>query len=236
MRPGLDCSLRVVAFDVDGTLYPFRHIALRSLPLVCRYGRVFRAYGLARRALRLQRPGAALQRRQTELVAQYLGTDTAAAAALVEQVVYRRWPQAFRRLRPYPGAAATLDQLRSRGFKLGAVSDSPFTHQRLAGLGLADRWDAIVTAADAGALKPNPEPFLYLARLLQVAPEEVLFVGNSYRYDVLGAHRVGMQTAHFTRRPVAAGVATYSFAHYRSFPALEPGRDAPAPATPADGV
>ncbi len=210
--------MRAVAFDVDGTLYPFRRAMLRSLPLICRNGRVFRAFGLARRALRNERPGPELRRRQAELVALYLGTDRARAADLVERIVYQRWPQVFRRLRPYPYVAETLRRLRGRGFLLGAVSDSPFTREKLAGLGLAGWWDGIVTADEAGALKPNPEPFLRVARLLNVAPPEVLFVGNSYHYDVLGAHRVGMLTAHFTRRPAAAGVATFSFAHYRVFP------------------
>ena len=102
------------------------------------------------------------------------------------------------------------------------VSDSPFTREKLSALGLQDGWDAVVSADDAGALKPNPEPFLRVARLLEVAPGEVLFVGNSYQRDVIGAHRAGMRAAHYTRRPVAGGVAAVSFSRYRLFPRIVP--------------
>ena len=217
-----DASLRAVVFDVDGTLYPIRRIVHRSLPLVCRHVLLFRAFGRARRVLRGERPGAALRRRQAELVAQYLSIDIATAAAAVERVVYQQWPRTFPRLRPFAHVIETLDTLRARGLKLGVVSDSPFMRQKLTALGLGAGWHGAVSADEAGALKPNPEPFLRVASLLQVDPKEVLFVGNSYPQDMLGAHRVGMHTAHLTRRPVASGVAAISFPHYRAFPEIPP--------------
>lgn len=226
-------ATRAVVFDIDGTLYPIRRIALRSLPLIAANLRLFYAFGKARQALRRERPGAALRQRQAELVARSLGIDAAEAARRVEQVVYRQWPRCFGRLRPYHGVAETLAALRRMGLRLGVVSDSPFTREKLAALGLHGGWNAVVSADDAGALKPHPEPFLRIARLLEVAPAEVLFVGNSYRRDVIGAHRAGMRAAHFTRRPVRAGVADVSFAHYRSFPRVAPARRA---AGRADGA
>ena len=212
--------MRAVVFDVDGTLYPIRQIVSRSWPLVCRHARLFRAFGRARRALRRAPAGAGLRRRQAELVAGFLGIDCAAAAAALERVVYGQWPRTFRRLRPYPRVAVTLARLRADGLRLGVVSDSPFVREKLAALGLTAGWGGVVSADEAGALKPNPEPFLLVLRRLQVDPEEVLYVGNSYAHDVIGAHRVGMRAAHLTRRPVAAGVAAVSFPNYRLFPDL----------------
>ena len=211
-------AIRAAVFDIDGTLYPVRRIALRSLPLIGAHLGLFYAFGRARQALRRERPGAALRRRQAELVARSLGIDEGEAARRIEQVVYGQWPRCFGRLRPYAGVQETLAGLRRQGLRLGVVSDSPFTREKLTALSLRTGWDAIVSADEAGALKPNPEPFLRVAELLDVAPGEVLFVGNSYRRDVIGAHRAGMRAAHFTRRPVRAGVAAVSFPHYRLFP------------------
>ena len=211
---------RAVMFDIDGTLYPIRRMVCRSWPLVCRHARLFRAFAHARRALRGERPGARLRQRQAELVGSFLGIDAEAAAEAVERVVYRQWPRTFRRLRPYTQVAATLARLRADGLRLGVVSDSPFTREKLSALGLAAGWCAVVSADDAGASKPNPEPFLLALRLLQVKPDEALFVGNSYAHDMVGAHRVGMRGAHLTRRPVASGVAAVSFPNYRSFPEI----------------
>jgi putative hydrolase of the HAD superfamily len=52
-----------------------------------------------------------------------------------------------------------------------------------------------VEAEECGALKPNPKPFAELCRRLGVEAEAVLYVGNSVRNDVEGAHRAGMATA-----------------------------------------
>ncbi|TVR54914.1 MAG: HAD family hydrolase, partial [Spirochaetaceae bacterium] len=46
--------------------------------------------------------------------------------------------------------------------------------------------------------KPNPEPFVAAAECLGLSAEKILFVGNSYEYDVVGAHRAGMHAAHIT--------------------------------------
>ena len=213
-------AVRAVVFDIDGTLYPIRRIALRSLPLIVRHLRLFYAFGRARQALRSECPGGALRQRQAELVAGLLGVDAGEAERRIEQIVYRRWPACFGRLRPFADVVETLAALRHRGMRLGVVSDSPFTREKLSALGLHSGWDAVVSADEAGALKPNPEPFVRVARMLGVAPGEVLFVGNSYSRDVVGAHRTGMRAAHFTRRPVSGGVAAVSFSHYRQFPCL----------------
>lgn len=227
-------ATRAVVFDIDGTLYPVRRIVRRSLPLVAGNLRLFYAFGKARQALRRERPGPALRQRQAEMVAQSLGIDAAEAARLIERVVYRQWPRCFGHLRPYDGVAETLAALRRKGLRLGVVSDSPFTREKLAALGLHGAWNAVVSADEAGALKPNPEPFLRIARLLDVAPGEVLFVGNSYRRDVIGAHHAGMRAAHFTRRPVRAGVAEVSFPHYRWFPCVATAQQTTESAESAD--
>lgn len=211
-------AIRAVAFDIDGTLYPVRRIVPRSLPLICAHLKLFYAFGKARQALRRERPGPALRRRQAELVAHLLGVDAGEAARRIEQVVYGQWPRRFGRLRPYAGVVQTLAALRRQGLRLGVVSDSPFTREKLSALGLHGGWDAVVSADEAGALKPNPEPFLRVAQLLAVPPGEVMFVGNSYHRDVVGAHCAGMRAAHFTRRRVRDGVAAVSFSHYRMFP------------------
>ena len=227
-------ATRAVVFDIDGTLYPTRRIVRRSLRLIAGNLRLFSAFGKARQAMRREPPGPALRQRQAELVARSLGIDAAAAARRIEQVVYRQWPRCFGRLRPYDGVPETLAALRRKGLRLGVVSDSPFTREKLAALGLRGGWSAVVSADEVGALKPNPEPFLRIARLLDVAPGEVLFVGNSYRRDVIGAHHAGMRAAHFTRRPVRAGVADVSFAHYRRFPRVMPARRTAESADRAD--
>ena len=99
------------------------------------------------------------------------------------------------------------------------LSDFP-VERKLRYLGLDGYWDCALTSEETGYLKPNPEPFLAVAGRLGLPPEQIVFVGDKYLYDVLGAHRVGMRTAHLTRVPENHGVADFSFRGYSRFPAL----------------
>jgi FMN phosphatase YigB (HAD superfamily) len=55
-----------------------------------------------------------------------------------------------------------------------------------------------------------------LAHELGCAPEQILYVGNSTRYDVFGAQRAGMKTALFTNFFAAGKIrADFTFRDYR---------------------
>ena len=64
---------------------------------------------------------------------------------------------------------------------------------------LRDRADAVVVCEEAGALKPDPQAFAHAEAQAGVAPEDVLYVGDSYRSDVQGGRNAGWQVAWFAR-------------------------------------
>jgi 2-haloalkanoic acid dehalogenase type II len=140
--------------------------------------------------------------------------------------VYKRYDQAwadqfeyvFKRMR-LPGDAWAA----ARQFKAGLAGASAFPdagpaiaalrpHYRLALLSNADddflgeclernelRFDTVVTSEQAEAIKPNPAIFEYLSRKLDVAPGDVLYVGDNPIPDVLGPGRAGMKCAWVNR-------------------------------------
>jgi HAD superfamily hydrolase (TIGR01509 family) len=48
--------------------------------------------------------------------------------------------------------------------------------------------------------KPRPEAFLHTAEAMGVAPQEALFIGDTFALDVVGAKGVGMDVAWFDRQ------------------------------------
>lgn len=64
---------------------------------------------------------------------------------------------------------------------------------------LRDRADAVVLCEEVGVLKPDPEVFVHATTEAGVAPEDVLYVGDSWRSDVQGAQEVGWRVAWFAR-------------------------------------
>ncbi len=91
---------------------------------------------------------------------------------------------------------ALLETLRSRGLKLGVVSNAfdPgwLLHRDLEQMGIAERIDFAVFSSEVGKRKPHPEIFQRALDALDVRAAEALFVGDRLYEDVRGANEVGM--------------------------------------------
>lgn len=61
------------------------------------------------------------------------------------------------------------------------------------GLNYAD-FDPRIYCYDQGWMKPDPQPFLAAIESLNIAPEEIVYVGDRVDIDVEGANAVGMKT------------------------------------------
>ncbi len=98
------------------------------------------------------------------------------------------------RFRAFPDAAPALAALRSKGCRLGVVSNWDVSlHAVLRATGLAERVDVVLTSAQEGVAKPDPEIFVRaLARLGGVEPQAALHVGDELGSDVRGALAAGL--------------------------------------------
>lgn len=95
-----------------------------------------------------------------------------------------------------PGARDALDAAAAVG-QIGVVTNGPADSQqtKLDALGLAERFDTVVFAAELPRAKPHALPFERAMADLDVAPDRTLYVGNSLEYDVPGAQHAGLATA-----------------------------------------
>jgi len=103
----------------------------------------------------------------------------------------------FGRLATYPHTRRTLIRLKEKGLKLGIVSDAPVKQAwlRLAELNLIDFFDVVIALEKKGKMKPHSMPFRKALKKLGLKPEEILFVGDNPKRDILGAKKMGMNTA-----------------------------------------
>ena len=206
--------VKAVAFDIDGTLYPNATMYLKSLPFVITHLRFMLAYAGVRKEIRTRRPVDDLRELEETMLAERLGVSPAAARQRIEAEIYGAWESVLDRVPPYPNVRSCVQRLRDAGYPVAVTSDFP-VEQKLPRLGLDDLFDCKLWTEVSGYLKPHPEPFLQLADCLGFEPQEILYVGNSYEYDVEGAKRVGMKAAHLTRRPPRDSIADFSFSDYR---------------------
>jgi len=97
--------------------------------------------------------------------------------------------------RPFPGLLAVLEALERRAVPWGVVTNKPgwLTDPLLSELGLAHRAGCVVSGDTVAERKPHPLPLLHAARLIGVAPQECLYVGDAER-DIQAGRAAGMTT------------------------------------------
>jgi HAD superfamily hydrolase (TIGR01549 family) len=90
-----------------------------------------------------------------------------------------------------PGFLASLNQ---QGYYLGVISNSVGTvEDQLRHEGLRDYFQVVFDSAIVGVEKPHPEIFHLALGSAGVAPQEAIFVGDTYATDVGGARLAGWQ-------------------------------------------
>jgi len=104
-------------------------------------------------------------------------------------------------LKPYPYVLESLEYLKSRDLKLGIITDAPRVKamQRLEGMYLTDYFDLIITFDNTGEKKPSEKPFRLAMKKLNLYPEEILFVGDSFTRDIKPAKKLGMKALQIKR-------------------------------------
>jgi putative hydrolase of the HAD superfamily len=109
----------------------------------------------------------------------------------------------------FPGALDLLVALRSRGCKLGLVTNgfAATHHDKIDRLGLRGLMDGFFLADEVGLLKPDPALFRHACDVLGSEPARTAMVGDRYERDVLGARDAGLFTVlvDVHRHPIPAG-------------------------------
>jgi len=107
----------------------------------------------------------------------------------------------------YDDVVSSLRDFRSRGLKIGVVSNWDTRLKTISdGLGLTPLVDFIVISAEVGVRKPDPGIFLEALDRAGVRADEALHVGDLLEEDVEGARRAGVRAVLIDRkRRITAG-------------------------------
>lgn len=134
---------------------------------------------------------------------------TECSAALLEAVCRRFMQPIFARARRYDDAIPTLARLRAEGYRVAIVSNTSWGspahlwREEIERHGLDEWVGATVFCRDVGWRKPAPQIYAYTLERLGTHPEECLFVGDDYRWDVAGPRKVGMEAVLINRSGIA---------------------------------
>jgi len=102
---------------------------------------------------------------------------------------------------PFLDVRPCLDRLEAAGLKLGVVTNGPYDLQcaKLDASELRGYFGAFLVSRQVGILKPDPRIFTLVLAELGARPEESVFVGDTPKTDIVGAHAAGMRAVWLNR-------------------------------------
>lgn len=189
-------EIKAVAFDIDGTLYREKDLYLSLVPYGLRHGLFFIKYSRVRKQLHRDAGVHQFMRAQALLMAKGTTMTTSESAEMIDRIVYKGLKKYFERAKPCEYVVELVKKLKEAGFKIALLSDFP-PEQKGEVWGIKQYCDVIMGTEAEGALKPSPFCFRMMAKKLDVPEEQILYVGNSYRYDVIGSKNAGLKAAWF---------------------------------------
>lgn len=105
--------------------------------------------------------------------------------------------QAWHRLTPWPDSVPGLHRLKQR-FVITTLSNGNLSLLTNMAKNAGLPWDCVISAELFGHYKPDPEAYLGCARLLDVAPEELMLVAT-HPHDLRAARACGLRTGYVVR-------------------------------------
>lgn len=193
---------RAVLFDVGGTLIHldrrFVLAKLNELGIPATMADFMRAHGIAagevRRIMRSDEPGTDTTRWRAygAKLLQELSCDGDALVQM-QKAIYEKHLTGDLFSYVEEGTIETLEQLRADGLRLGIVSNAD---GRVASFvekaGLTKYFEIIVDSGIVGVEKPDPRIFQITLEQMGLQPDDVIYVGDIYEVDVLGARGAGI--------------------------------------------
>ncbi|MER0122342.1 HAD family hydrolase [Streptococcus sp. ZJ93] len=103
-----------------------------------------------------------------------------------------------------PEFPAIFEVCRKNKIRLGIITNGPHLHQlrKLQSLEMTNWISEYVTiiSGQVGVTKPSKEIFDLMVKKMQLSPEEMWYLGDSFENDVVGAKRAGWQAIWLNHR------------------------------------
>jgi len=208
----MSANIRYIFFDLDDTLLDHKRAEKQSL-LACQRefdplhrvdpDHLVQTYRTINAGLWDQYSSGAidratLSRLRFEQTLTHLDVEPADAEGFrqVYMAKYRRYWEWI------PGAKMTWEKVRSE-WPVGIITNgfSETQKEKFQRFGFDHTAHRLVISEDVGVMKPHPHIFNYAAESAGVAPEQILYVGDSPHTDIVGAAASGFKTAWYKPHP-----------------------------------
>lgn len=195
--------VKAVIFDLDNTLYNYDALNGQAIESAGKwlcakegiaYDNFLSAFEESRKLTKKYMQDCAAQHNRIiyfQKTSEYLGLNPIKYSL---ELYDKYWGYLLENMRLEIGAERLLQRLRKSGIKIAICTDltTHIQHRKLRQLGIADFVDVFVSSEEAGVEKPDRKIFRMAIGKLGILPSEIVYVGDSYEKDVIGAANTGM--------------------------------------------
>ena len=186
---------KAICFDIDGTLYPKALMNKRLLALGLAHPLFSLNYNKMRRQLRKcqEELSGSLMSKEATVMCKIMGkgANEDIVKERLRAWIYEPMRRLYKSTKPYDGVLETFKAIKSKGLDIGVFSDFPLFN-KLESMGLASYVDYASSSEIVGFLKPSVHCFENLLYNIGLDSSQVLYVGDSYDKDVVGARAAGI--------------------------------------------
>lgn len=198
--------VNVIAFDLDDTLWPCMPTIHRAEETLYRwlqeyYPRITENYDPGE-MVDLRREFSTRERRYAVDMTlmrcdflHHIGEMHDYDGAQVSKQGFDVFFEARQQVEFYADVMPCLQRLKQR-FRLGAISNGNASVEHV---GLGHLFEHAISASDLQVAKPDPLIYEHFAECFEVAPEEIVYVGDHPAYDVVGSIEAGYQAVWINR-------------------------------------
>lgn len=200
--------VKAVIFDLDNTLYDYDALndtAVRNAGMwLCgqtgiSYEAFSRAFEEGRRRTKESMPDCASRHNRMIYFQKTTELLKLNPIGYSLELYEKYWGYMLAHMTLVPYAEDLIRRLHAERIKIAICTDltAHIQHRKLRKLMIADYVDVFVSSEEAGVEKPDAAIFEMVLGKLDIAPDEALYVGDSYQKDVIGAGNAGLRPVWF---------------------------------------
>lgn len=192
---------KVIAFDIDGTLYPIRQMYKVIVKAFFRHPRLSRALRYFRIEDRLvHHKENNYHEREALYFKKYFNLKTLKEGQDLAKKIYLLQASYFEKdIKPFKGVRETFKKIKEQDKKIVLLSDFQINNKPKA-LKVDSFVDASFFSAQSGELKPSKKAFSLISNYANCRMDEILYIGDRVEKDYLGAINAGCDAYLYTKK------------------------------------
>ncbi len=219
-----------ILLDIDNTLYDYDKTHTKALEiLIASANKLLKidvadlesAYLEARKQINSELYGTASSHNRLLYIQKMLESLNISGLTVSLELYEIYWNAFLENIDVYDGVYAFLESVKNVPVCLVTDLTAHIQHRKIKKLHLDQYAEHLVTSEEAGHEKPHPYIFLLALHKMDLKPNEVCMIGDSFKKDILGASDLGIQAFWINKNEKKDMFSNNSIVEFQEFQELK---------------